>query len=774
MSRSLIGALAFVAIAGAAVLLAVAGRTLHPLEELSAEADRLVHESDPVEFQSRRREAIRRLELHEPLRRPAAAALRARLELLGLDPEAALRYSPPPAERAWAALLLWAAGAGAMPSETDVPWARAAVEAASGTRAADPHDPDPRVRFVLAATALRNGDPSKASEIAAVLIGQTPGFLPARWIAAAAGSESIGTLEKWAPDSPLVARLAANLREAEDLGWKVEELEGDPAAVARAIQEHLSGGGARAAKLIARLAAAYERLGDLDRAYDLFRELVDRHPRDLPAVRALGRIDYARGRYKHASVALGAAIAFDPEDGESCLLLARTLVRDSPPQAERAARFFDEAIRRGRDGGEVRLELGRVLFSLGEWKRAEDCFRRAIELEETPDALTALANALIRNGSYAEARRLLSRALKLEPSLPEAAFLRSMIDYFTGDDPAAAAREIGRAVEAGFRTKASLILRARCRSDAEDLEGALSDLREALLEDPDSGDALALRAEIHLKSRRPEEALRDAELALRSGAESVDLHLVRAGAAMLLSDSSRALESLDRASVLAPDRHDLHAKRFLILVESGNLEASLEAIGRALGLAPRNISYRLHRGWVRFQLGSFRDALTDFEEIRRNQPDNASAIEWSGRARLEIGEVEQGLTEIARVLQTQGPSRTDLWLVVARAELDRSRWEAALDAAEKAERGVEEELEGLIIAGRALAALARPEAAMAKFDQALSVDEGSAEAWFRRGEAKETLGLPGGKEDLDRAVLLRPDWKGRAAAVLERAPPPHR
>lgn len=734
----------FAAFAVGAVGWAAFGRGLHPLEEIAAESERLLQETDPAEFRAKRWAAIRRLELYEPLRGGVPGSIRARLEVLGLDPEAALRYSSHGEERSWAKALLWATGAGAKEV-----WAE-------GDRLA---------RFIRAAEALHQGESAQAAEIAVEQLRDTPGLSPARWIAVAAGAEGIAALEEWAPDSPLVRDLAAKLRAAEDLQWRLAE---DPASAARVLEEHFAAGGFRTPAMVTRLAEALERQGRLDEAYNLYREAVNRVPRHVEAVRGIGRIDYARGRYKHASVALGAAIAFDPEDGESCLLLARTLLLDTPPQPERAVRFFEEAILRGFDGARVRLELGRVLFALRQWERAEECFRRSVSMDETVEALTALGNSMIRKGAFDDARRALERALALDGDAHEAAFLQAMLNYYTSDDPAAAAREIERAVEAGFRTTSSLLMRARCRADAGDLERALSDLGEALKLDPESGEAFALRANVFLKARRPEEALRDAEMAIRCGNETVDIYVARAGAAMLLSDPEMALESLARAVALAPDRHDLHAKRFLILMERGDLEGGLEAIDRALELAPRNVSYRLHRGWVLLHRGRSKEALSDFERVRQWQPGNLSAIEWSGRARLELGQVDEGLVEIRHVLQAHGASRTDLWLVVALAELSRFRWDEALDAAERAERGVREGPEALLVAGRALVALGRGEAAMSKFDEALAADQEYAEAWFRRGEAKVALGMTGAGEDFERALRLRPDWKRRVEEVLRK------
>ncbi|HLG42211.1 MAG TPA: tetratricopeptide repeat protein [Planctomycetota bacterium] len=770
MPRSVPLSIALLLVTIGALALGLGMPARFPVERLERETDALLTVADSARYQASHERLLAIAEFQR------ASQLAARLRSLVLDP-----VESSGEEGEWVEFLRWIETRQGAPTIEGGGWAAIAREAVSGKGDSEPGS-DPRSRLAGAVRSLRHGEAQEAARRAAELLQDAPGFVGARWVLALAraqlGESPYETLQEalaWAPKSPVLGRAVVRWRTAQAaFQCAVGAFEQNPEEALKAFDEFLSNGGAETVDVLLRMASCHERTSSSERAYDLYRRVLGLKielSRKLPAAKGMGRIEFQAGRYKLATIALGVVVANDKEDGESCAMLARALARDDPPQFKRAADWMEEAVRRGHDGRDMQLELGRVLFSAQEWEKAERAFRRSLEISETADASTGLANSLIRSGGFEEARRLLKRALELDPSSAEARFLLGMVDYFTSDDPAAAAREIDRAVESGFRTPAALLMRAKCRSDAENLDEALEDLRAVLREDPQSIEGLNLRAQIYLKTRKVEEALADAEMALRLGGSSIDLHLTRAAAKMILREPSDALDSLNHAAEIAPERHDLHAKRFLVFLELGEIEGALKAIDRAVELAPLNSSYRLHRGWVRLRLRQAAGALADFEAVRKESPGNLTAVEWVGRAHVELGRVEEGLAELQVVLEAQGPSRTDLWLIVARIELDRGRVEEALVAAERAERGTAEELEGLLISGRALSALKRAEAAMSKFDQALDRYPEAAPAWFRRGEAKAGLGISGAETDLKKAMELDPALKGAADLLLEKLKP---
>ena len=89
---------------------------------------------------------------------------------------------------------------------------------------------------------------------------------------------------------------------------------------------------------IALAAANYRFLkGDLDEAWQVLCELVERQPGHFDAQRLLGQIELARGRYDEALRHLEAAARFQPHDVAMRNALGRTLRRARAPGRREAA-----------------------------------------------------------------------------------------------------------------------------------------------------------------------------------------------------------------------------------------------------------------------------------------------------------------------------------------------------------------------------------------------------------------------------------------------------
>jgi Tfp pilus assembly protein PilF len=157
----------------------------------------------------------------------------------------------------------------------------------------------------------------------------------------------------------------------------------------------------RAATVHAPLAAAYRRLGQLDKAQahaaaygvgDV--QFVDVLLSQLQAANAgnLRRFTtatdaYNRGDYAAAAEEIRQAIAVDPQDLKSWMLLGRSQER------------------------------------LGDAAGAEQSYRRAVALDpDSPRARLSLGTLLARRGAHAEAIEQLAAAVRLRPDLPDARF----------------------------------------------------------------------------------------------------------------------------------------------------------------------------------------------------------------------------------------------------------------------------------------------------------------------------------------------------------------
>ena len=92
-----------------------------------------------------------------------------------------------------------------------------------------------------------------------------------------------------------------------------------------------------------------------------------------------------------------------------------------------AIKLYDKALKAMPEFPEAEYQRGIAELALGRDAEAEKAFRRALVLrEDWSPALTSLGSLLVVSGQFAEAEKLLSKALEAEPQNPAA--LAAMVD----------------------------------------------------------------------------------------------------------------------------------------------------------------------------------------------------------------------------------------------------------------------------------------------------------------------------------------------------------
>ncbi len=257
-----------------------------------------------------------------------------------------------------------------------------------------------------------------------------------------------------------------------------------------------------------------QRRGDLDRAVDLFRQVLELRPEHFLGHFRLGEALLAANRLDEAATALQRAHSLVPEDPAVMAALGElALARDEPrtaveyfktvlervPAANRLHYSLGLAYRASGDleaarrhlaqrgdvgvtvedrletrlqeltaGERVHILEGRRAFQAERWNEAVEAFSEAVRA--APDSAGArinLAAALVETGRVDEAVEELARALEIDPDNPTAHFNLGLLERTAGrlED---AARHLRRAVElqpedAGARLELGQTLRATGR-----------------------------------------------------------------------------------------------------------------------------------------------------------------------------------------------------------------------------------------------------------------------------------------------------------------------
>jgi tetratricopeptide (TPR) repeat protein len=267
---------------------------------------------------------------------------------------------------------------------------------------------------------------------------------------------------------------------------------------------------------------------------------------------------------------------------------ARRRSPQEPPTPEQAARAqkiserAQEAIDRG-DLEQAKLELlhltaytprsaeahqrlGRVLQLQGRLNEAEECFRRALELDaDYVGALIGLGNIEAARGDPQAALKRYETAIEIEPHDAEAHYASAQVLEAMGrtDD----------ALAAYFRTLEFNPLRPQVSHRI----GA-----------------------IQLARDQPDQALARLDQAVDLAPEDGEIRLLRGRAHLTLKHIPQAIADLQAAASKLPNRADVYFQLALALDAAHQPNAALQAAEHALRLAPdyadaRDLSQRLRR-----------------------------------------------------------------------------------------------------------------------------------------------------------------------------------
>ena len=341
---------------------------------------------------------------------------------------------------------------------------------------------------------------------------------------------------------------------------------------------------------------------------------------------------------------------------------------------------------------------------------------------------------------FAEAEKLLSRAVNLDPRSAEAltSYGNVLIERKRHADAIAA---LTSAIELQPQNLNALIYRGLALAETGRHEEALVDFDRALQLQPQSVFALHNCANALIALNRYKEARPSVEMLLRIAPTYVP---GLANYALLLGSEKKhreALAVLDRALSLDPNNADLMNARGNVLMTLKRHDEALAAYDRAAALKPELADFQIGRGNLFAELGRHGEALTAYEQALTLNPGSPAA--HLNRANMLMEE---------------------------------NRLEEALVACEKSIALKPDYAPALVLRGNLLLHLGRSEEALAAHDKAVSSSPGYAEAHYHRGSALLLHGrLSEGLRDFehrwdvadcgfDRPVLNAAPWHGEPLA----------
>jgi len=386
-----------------------------------------------------------------------------------------------------------------------------------------------------------------------------------------------------------------------------------------------------------------------------------------------------------------------------------------------AAIQLKNALQNDASNPEIRYRLGVVYNRTGDGLSAEKELKKALELDpKHPKVAAELGAAFLRQGAF---ERVLT-----DIKAPEAGAANRAEVLVLRAQAHAALRQMKEAEESfalaletrpGFIN--ALVGQARLKASAQDWDGALAILDQALRTDSKNLDALIAKGDFKRFQGRIDDAIVAYSAAVEGNPQSIPARLSRAAALLASGKNTEAQADIDATFKIQPNNLIGTYLQALVHYRRGQNEASRDSLQEVLKALPNHQPSLLLSGAVYSALGSKEQAETNLRKVLDIAPDNLIA----GRlltALLLRAKQPQKAVEVIETLVVRGVDDPQVLALAGDAYMQTGDYEKATQYFEKA--ATIDPKSANIRTGLGLSRLAGGEAsaAMADLEKAATMD----------------------------------------------------
>ena len=324
-------------------------------------------------------------------------------------------------------------------------------------------------------------------------------------------------------------------------------------------------------------------------AKDRARAILTRDPNHLAGLILLGNALAGLRDLDNAAAVTARATDIDPERaGVYANLGALHLARGDREEADKA---FALAVERNPGDVSGWLAQGNFLRAIGELDRAENSFKRAVEVAPAhPRANRVLAAYYLDTNRPDRAEpflRVVAESQKDEGSWMDLA------DFYLSTKRFDEARQVLKGLldtKPSFEARSRMALVAHADGKADEAHKILGDILKA---DPNNAAAQALQARLLLREDRPDDALLSAKGALQADPQSAEAHFILG----LIHVSRNSLEDARKAFMqvltINPTAADAKLELAKLHTSRGELDSAIGFARETVATQPENLKARL-------------------------------------------------------------------------------------------------------------------------------------------------------------------------------------
>jgi protein O-GlcNAc transferase len=404
--------------------------------------------------------------------------------------------------------------------------------------------------------------------------------------------------------------------------------------------------------------------GRVAEAESIYRLILDVAPEQPFASYMLGVIAHESGENDRALELLSQALAVKPDLIEAHNALG--MVLKAQGQFDRAAASFQNAlaIRPGYAGARENLEdmsketgqldlafnRGLAAHQAGNLDDAESEYRAVLSgKSDHANTLHFLGLIEYQRANHAEADRLMSRALAIDPQLAPAQSNHGLV-LMELERPAEALSCFNNALAINPKYPQALNNRGTALRELGRLDEALTSYSKALALDPQNVDALNNRGVVLTDLGRIEEAVESYDKALAIRPDFSKALNSRGLALQEMGRLNEALESFKKALKAAPANPETLVNAAGALAEMGRLNAALKTIDNALEIKPDYVQGLNKRGLIQRSFGRYEDALASYDRALKIEPENELVLTNRGTVLGKLGRLDEAVACYHKVI----------------------------------------------------------------------------------------------------------------------------
>jgi len=359
---------------------------------------------------------------------------------------------------------------------------------------------------------------------------------------------------------------------------------------------------------------ALQMQGKLAEAGAIYREVLDREPRNAPALHLMGVLAMQSGQIEPGLELIRQALAILPGFAPAHDNLGKGLERLG--RYDEALTAFGRVIALAPGHAEGYGSRGRVLERLGRFEEALKDFDKALSLKGDPEYALNRGAVLLQMGRHEEALAAFDKSIAMGLTHPIGRFNRGVVLMaLNRPEEALAAYDeaIARQPEyADAYVNRGLVLEALGRR-----EEALASFEQAIAINPDLQEAYLNRGALLDQLGRPTEAVAAYDALLARWPGDAIAYNNRGSAHRNLDALEKALADFDRALALSPENANFHDNRGNTLQALGRFEAALAAYDAALAADPGSRRAVFSKATLLLLQGRFAEGWPLYEERPR-------------------------------------------------------------------------------------------------------------------------------------------------------------